>query len=67
MEEVKEDQIFYERVEQNLVFFYNGYVVKALLCLVGIFYCPTCETLCLEPNEIESSDENSVCCDQWEL
>ena len=67
VEEVKENQIFYERVEQNLVFFYKGYVVRVLLGLVGIFYCPACETLCLEPNEIESSDKNSICCDQCEL
>ena len=39
VEEVK------ERVEQNLVFFYKRYVAKALLGLVGILYCPTCETL----------------------
>ena len=64
VEEVQRDEVFYQTVEQNLVFFYKGYVVKVLLGLVGIFYCPKCECLCLEPDEIEKDGENSVCCDQ---
>ena len=60
-------RFFYQTVEQNLVFFYKGYVVKVFLGLVGIFYFPKCECLCLEPDEIEKDGENSVCCDQCAL
>lgn len=67
VEEVQRDEVFYQTVEQDLVFFYKGYVVKVLLGLVGIFYCPKCECLCLEPDEIEKDGENSVCCDQCAL
>lgn len=42
---------FYETVEQNLVFFFKGYVVRVLLGFLGIFYCPCCESLCLEPEK----------------
>lgn len=55
-------RFFYQTVEQNLVFFYEGYVVKALLGLVGIFCCPKCECLCLEPDKTERDGENSVSC-----
>ena len=48
-------------------FLLQRFVVQALLGLAGIFYCPKCECLCLEPDEIEKDGENSVCCDQCEL
>ena len=54
---------FFITQQSKIYFLFKGYVFKALLGLVGICYCPRYENLCLEPDEIEIDDENSVCCE----
>ena len=62
------DYDFWKTILEDLVFFFKGYIVKALLGIESLTYCPKCRKLCLEPGEFEDSDENSVQCDiceQW--
>ncbi len=62
------DDNFWKTVLEDLVFFFKGYVVKVLLGIESLTYCPRCGKLCLEPGEFDNPDENSVQCDiceQW--
>lgn len=44
--------------------FFKSYMVKVLLSMRIIYYCPTCEKVILEGEEVpENSPENSVCWD----
>ena len=36
---------------------------KVLLGIRPICFCPNCDKPCLEPNEIDEDNENSICCD----
>ena len=56
--------MFSGSVLQKLGVFFKSYMVKVLLEIQTIYFCPTCEKVILEGHEIpEDSDENSVCCD----
>ena len=70
IEEIKFDDAHWGKVEQNLVIFFKGYVCPVLLGLKQIFFCPTCDVVLLEPQEIsekEEQDLNSVQCDRCQL
>ena len=70
IEEIKFDDAHWGKVEQNLVIFFKGYVCPVLLGLKLIFFCPTCDVVLLEPQEIsekEEQDLNSVQCDRCQL
>ena len=67
VEIIKFDGSFWNEVEQDLVLFYKNYVVKVLLGIRTIYYCPECQKLCLDDGEIEKDEENVVCCDKCDL
>ena len=54
---------FWKTVRENLVFFFKGYVVKLLLGIQSLTFCPQCQKFCLEPGEFVDPSENSVMCD----
>ena len=64
---IKFDGTFWHEIEQGLVLFYKNYVVKVLLGMRTIYYCPECTKLCLNDGEIEKEEENVVCCDKCDL
>ena len=67
VEIIKFDGSFWNEVEQDLMLFYKNYVLKVLLCIRTLNYCPECQKLCLDDGEIEKDEENVVCCDKCDL
>lgn len=67
VELIEFNETFWQEVEQNLVLFYKNYVAKVLLGFKTIFYCPECKKLCLDDGEIDTEDENVVCCDRCDM
>ena len=47
----------------NASFFFKSYVLPVLLGQKDLCFCPNCSKVVLEGDEIESSNEHSVCCD----
>ena len=58
------DAVFWGSVLQKLDVFFKSYMVKVLLGIQTIYFCPTCEKVILEGHEIpEGSDEKN--CVLW--
>ena len=67
--EILFDPVFWQKFQESLVFFLKGFVVKALPSFTEISFCPKCDNLCLERNEIDCDEEsqNSICRDMCQL
>ena len=68
VEIIKFDEAHWQDVLRNLVVFYKSYMCKVLLGIRPICFCPNCDKPCLEPNEIDEDNENSICydsCGMW--
>lgn len=68
IEIIEFDLKLWQDIIPNLTIFFKTYVARVLLGTRPIYYCAVCEKPCLEPDEIECDDENSVqceCCMLW--
>ena len=63
-EEISFDEEFWAEVVQALEAFFKTYLVKYLLHLKDIYFCPICEREILDAEELSDHDEleHSVCC-----
>ena len=58
------DDSFWDNIIPKLDVFFKSYMAKVLLGLRNIYFCPTCEKVILEGEELpENSPDNSICCD----
>ena len=69
IEKIYYDAKHWAELERNAIVFFKSHVsFNLLLQLRNICVCPCCEKFCLEPEEIERPEENSIqysdCC-QW--
>ncbi len=68
VEKVPFDEGHWAEMERNAVIFFKTHIARVLLKERVIYFCPLCDKPCLEPDEIEKAEENSVeCswCNQW--
>ena len=57
------DKAYWEKVLPSLIVFFKTYIQKYILCITEIFSCPMCDKPCLNENEFDSMEENSIQCD----
>lgn len=63
IQEIIFDEDYWKTILEDLIFFFKGYVVKVLLGIQSLSYCPRCEKLCLENGEFGELEQNSILCD----
>lgn len=59
------DRSLWDKVERNLDLFFKAYVLKVMLGIESICFCPSCDKPVLEKEELSETEkeEESVCCD----
>jgi hypothetical protein len=69
VEEVLFSKDHWEEVQRNIIIFFKTYVVKVLLGIRPLEFCPCCDKPCLEPDEIMENDDrvNSISCDSCSM
>lgn len=58
---------FWQRVLPNIVIFFKTYLQRVILGFRPLCYCPLCDNLCLEPKELDKSNDNSLQCESCSL
>ncbi|GFR82129.1 hypothetical protein ElyMa_000619500 [Elysia marginata] len=64
---ISKDEKFWNDAEQKLVIFFKSYLSKYLLGFNSFSFCPSCDKLCIEPDECKHEGDNCVCCDVCNL
>ena len=54
---------FWQQILPNLVIFFKTYLQRVILGFRPLCYCPLCDSLCLEPEEFDNCNENSLQCE----
>ena len=54
---------FWQQVLPNLVIFFKTYLQRVILGFRPLCCCPLCDSLCLEPEEFDNCNENSLQCE----
>ena len=69
VQQVAFDKEHWAELERNAVVFFKTHVSRVLLKQRDICYCPTCDKVCCEPEELEENEvaEYSVQCSQCDL
>ena len=62
VEEIVFDNNHWLKVLESLIVFFKIYIQQYLLGIIQIFMCPMCDKPCLNKNEFESDEENSIRC-----
>ena len=63
IEQILFDESHWLKVLESLIVFFKMYIQCYLLGIVQIFTCHICDKPCLNKNEFESDEENSIQCD----
>ena len=61
---VRFDESYWQKILPNLIVFFKTYIEKYLLGITQIFIRPMCEKPCLNSNEFETDEENSIQCER---
>eukprot|EP00794_Sanderia_malayensis_P010150 gene10150-11185_t len=62
IEKIAFDADHWAELERNAIIFFKIHIVRVLLKMRDGFYCPACNKVCLEGDEIENTNEHSIEC-----
>ena len=60
VEIIQYDKKYWQTVFTNIQLFFKTFMVPVLLGIKPLVYCPKCEKVCSEPDEITNPEDNSV-------
>lgn len=63
IELIEFDNAHWMKILSSLIIFFKTYIQRYMLGIIEMFVCPICDQPCLNENEFESEEENSVQCD----
>ena len=61
------DYVFWKEILSKLIVFFKSYVQRVLLNFRSICYCLGCGKVCLEPEEFDNEEQNSIQCESCTL
>lgn len=67
IEAIMFDNVFWQDILSNLIVFFKFYIQRVLLNFRPICYCLFCAKPCLEPEEFDGEEENSIQCETCSL
>lgn len=68
LEVIQFDIALWNDIVAKLIVFFKSYLQRVMLHVRPLAFCLTCEKVCLEPDEFDECEHNSInceCCDMW--
>ena len=67
VEKIELDSDYITPIVRDAGLFFKTYVLPVLLGYRSLYFCASCDKVVLEQSEVNTDEENSVCCDSCDL